>query len=202
MSDEIWTAIIQSSPALLTLAVALVLLIRFHEPLVEKLKTASRVSIAGFELESAGAALSHARERSIPSLVARSLVRRTKEMADELGGLRVLWVDDHPARNRFERRYFRAAGITVVNALSTSAGLAELRTDDYDIVITNFRRGESPTAGLELREQAQRDGYDVPFVGYIGAVDPSLSVPSGFAAVTDQPDTLVTAVLDLADARL
>ncbi|MEU2200314.1 response regulator [Isoptericola sp. NPDC019482] len=202
MSDDIWVAIIETSPLWLTIVAIVFLVLHFRQPLTEKLLSANRLAIGGFELESAGAALTTARaDAPVPGLVARALVRRTKERADDLVGLRILWVDDHPSGNRHERRYFRAAGITVVNALDTESALRELRTDDYDIVITDFRRGNDPAAGPELATRARGEGYDQPFVAYLGHVEPGRAAPQEFLRITDRPDDLVTAVLDVADSR-
>ncbi|GAA1735237.1 hypothetical protein GCM10009809_33000 [Isoptericola hypogeus] len=60
-----------------------------------KLLSANRLASGGFELESAGAALTTARAYApVPGLVARALVRHAKERADDLIGLRTLWVED------------------------------------------------------------------------------------------------------------
>jgi CheY-like chemotaxis protein len=111
----------------------------------------------------------------------------------------VLWVDDMPSNNTTERRFLRAAGVTVVNAVSTADALAELARDDFDIVITDQRRPESPQAGTELARQVTKDYPGIIVIGYVSVQPPT--TPDGFLGVTTRPGTLLQLVLDAARQR-
>ncbi|WP_278235860.1 hypothetical protein [Isoptericola sp. AK164] len=202
MSNDIWVALIEVAPLLLAIGAGVLLVLLFRKVLEEKLLKANKVVIGSFALESAGEALETARpDAPVPDLVAEALVQRTKKLSGSLVSLRILWVDDRPLGNQHERRYFRAAGITVVNAVDTESAMRELRRDDYDIVVTDFARESGPDDGILFANQARREGFDQPFVAYIGRVDPTKPDPRGFYKVTDRPDDLVSAVLELAEAR-
>ena len=57
---------------------------------------------------------------------------------------RVLWVDDKPANNEWERKLLRPHGIVFDNVVSTSEAVQQLANESYDLVITDLgRRGSS-----------------------------------------------------------
>ncbi len=159
----------------------------------------TKVSAGGMVLEFAARELRDSKDRPVSALVSDRLRSRADRLAGRTEGMRVLWVDDTPLGNSAERGFLRAAGVTVVNAMSTQAGLAALDTDDWDLVITNFRRDDDPREGILFQERAEARGHGQPFVGYVGSA--RRPYPSGFAAVVDRPEDLIDHVLDVADRR-
>lgn len=87
----------------------------------------------------------------------------------------VLWVDDHPENNVYERQAIERKGVLVHLARSTAEGLEAARaaTNPYDVVITDMGREEDGRsvgdAGLELLRQLRAGGFDVPVVVYASA---------------------------------
>jgi CheY-like chemotaxis protein len=69
---------------------------------------------------------------------------------------RVLWIDDRPANNEYERKWLRGYGLVFDNVVSTDEALEQLANDTYDLVITDLgRRGSSDrssTAGAAFLE--------------------------------------------------
>jgi hypothetical protein len=63
--------------------------------------------------------------------------------AQPRGSARVLWVDDNPSNNEYERSLLRADGIVFDNVVSTAEAIAQLRTSTYDLVITDLGRNWS-----------------------------------------------------------
>lgn len=63
---------------------------------------------------------------------------------------RLLWVDDHPSNNSYERRAFERIGVGVKEVTSTADALRELVTDawTYDVIVTDLRRGTRPAMRL------------------------------------------------------
>jgi hypothetical protein len=49
---------------------------------------------------------------------------------------RVLWVDDRPSNNEFERKNLRPHGIVFENVVSTAEAVEQLANEHYDLVIT------------------------------------------------------------------
>ena len=56
---------------------------------------------------------------------------------------RVLWVDDRPANNEYERQVLRPHGLVFDNVVSTSEAIEQLMNERYDLVITDLGRRTS-----------------------------------------------------------
>jgi CheY-like chemotaxis protein len=65
---------------------------------------------------------------------------RFKRIAKQVMGANVLWVDDTPLNNLYERRAMSAYGLRIDTARSTKEALEALRAANYDVVITNMGR--------------------------------------------------------------
>lgn len=79
----------------------------------------------------------------------------------------ILWVDDEPSNNVYERKAFRALGFRVWNARSTEDALQFINDDNQvDVVISDISRPEGPMAGYDLLESLRRLGVDAPFIIY------------------------------------
>lgn len=69
---------------------------------------------------------------------------------------RVLWVDDRPSNNEFERKTLRPHGIVFDNVVSTAEAVEQLAHESYDLVITDLGRSHSSdrsqTAGASFLE--------------------------------------------------
>lgn len=199
MTTEVWVALIGASAALLAVGLIVVIVIANWRAIGGLMERTTKLGVGGLVLEFAARELRDSKERPTTAIVSERLRSRAQRLADRTTGMRVLWVDDKPLGNAAERGFLRAAGMTVVNAVSTQAGLAELDSDDWDLVITNFTRGDEPREGILFQQQAEATGHSQPFLGYVGhALRP---FPSGFVAVVDQPEDLINHVLDIADRR-
>ena len=85
---------------------------------------------------------------------------------------RVLWVDDRPANNEFERKLLRPHGIVFDSVVSTAEAIEQLVNESYDLVITDLgRKGSSDrsaSAGAAFLDQPViRDGGP-PVIVYAG----------------------------------
>jgi len=85
---------------------------------------------------------------------------------------RVLWVDDHPSNNEYERQLLRRHGIVFDNVVSTKEAIEQLVNESYDLVITDLGRSASSDrsndAGANfLDEPAVRTGGP-PVIVYAG----------------------------------
>lgn len=203
MSDVVLAAVIATVPSLATVVVVVVVLVYNRARLSVVLDRMNRVSIVGvLDLELAAESLVQARTNSVLSETdARRVVRRAARAAQSVAGFRVLWVDDEPRGNDYERQFLRSIGVVVQTALTTNEALAHLDRDDFDLVITDIAREESVTAGLELvQTYLPASGHDdVPVVGYV--LEARATTPPGFRAVVDRPDELIHQVLDVAERR-
>lgn len=82
----------------------------------------------------------------------------------------VLWVDDRPNNNTYERSALEALGICFAISTSTDDALARLRTGRYDLVISDMRRPPDPQAGYTLLRKIREDlRLSVPYLIYAGS---------------------------------
>jgi CheY-like chemotaxis protein len=85
---------------------------------------------------------------------------------------RVLWVDDRPANNEWERKLLRPHGIVFDNVVSTEEALDQLARESYDLVITDLGRegssDASATAGAAFLEQPVLRQGGPPVIVYAG----------------------------------
>jgi len=81
----------------------------------------------------------------------------------------VLWVDDIPENNSYERRAFETTGLRFTLALSTSEALSFLSKNRYAAIISDMKRKEGSREGYVLLDEIRRKGDQTPFFIYSGA---------------------------------
>jgi CheY-like chemotaxis protein len=81
----------------------------------------------------------------------------------------VLWVDDRPENNTYERRAFEAIGLKFTLALSTDEALNIMRHQRFAAVISDMGRKEGPREGYALLDTMRRNGDSTPLYIYAGS---------------------------------
>lgn len=84
----------------------------------------------------------------------------------------VLWVDDRPDNNIFERQSLEALGISFVLATSTEEGLERAARQRFDVIISDMARPPDARAGYTLLDQLRAAGDRTPFVIYANSNAP------------------------------
>ena len=115
---------------------------------------------------------------------------------------RVLWVDDRPANNEFERKLLRPHGIVFDSVVSTAEAIEQLVNETYDLVITDLGRqgssDRSASAGAAFLDQPViRDGGP-PVIVYAGTwalAQRAELVRRGAVDVMANRDALIESVL-------
>jgi CheY-like chemotaxis protein len=133
-----------------------------------------------------------------PSLLAGlpSAQKRASVVQPLIRGRRVLWVDDQPSNNFYERMALAEMGLNVDVALSSEEGL---RTATYlppDVIVSDMERSGQPEAGMEFLHAVRAHGIRSPVIFYIGDVNEARGVPVSAFAITDRPDSVLHLVLD------
>ena len=128
-------------------------------------------------------------------------LRRAGLVAPILRHARILWVDDNPENNAHEREALLTLGTVTDIATSTGAGMAALRTNVYDLVISDMRRGSAPDEGLVLLEKMRKIGFPQRVVFYVGTADPEKGRPAGSFGITDRPDELLHLIMDILERQ-
>jgi CheY-like chemotaxis protein len=122
----------------------------------------------------------------------------TQKAAESARGRRVLWVDDRPWNQHFEREAFRTLGFSFVLARSTEEALKEIEHQKFDVIISNMGRPPDQRAGYTLLERLRAMGNKTPFIIYT-AIDArehdAESRRFGAIGATDRPEELMQLVL-------
>jgi len=130
---------------------------------------------------------------------ARAVVRiATPQMIHRAEKATVLWVDDRPRNNIYERQALEALGITFVLATSTEEALKELSRGSFNVIISDRGRPPDPRAGYTLLDKIRSEGNQTPFIIYAGSRAPEHVVESrrhGAYGCTNRPDELFELVL-------
>jgi CheY-like chemotaxis protein len=86
---------------------------------------------------------------------------------------RLLWVDDRPENNVYERQAFEAVGVVCSLALSTTEALDLLSKKRYAAIISDMGRREGPREGYVLLDAIRQKGDKTPFFIYAGSNEPA-----------------------------
>ena len=112
---------------------------------------------------------------------------------------RILWVDDRPENNVYERKAFESQGIEFSLALSTNEALEILKTDKYAAIISDMGRKEGPQEGYILLEKIRKSGDQTPFFVYAGSNAPEhkmMALERGAQGSTNRPQELYEMVMN------
>lgn len=112
----------------------------------------------------------------------------------------ILWVDDNPDNNLYERYLFEASGIAVTSAQSTNEAMNLLNSHRYSAIISDMQRAEGGEAGIELLQKIRNMNNNTPFFIYTGNKTPQKeekTKENGGQGCTDSPEELYRMVLSL-----
>jgi CheY-like chemotaxis protein len=192
-------------------AVVVFALVRFGSGIREFIATMGEFSLkaAGLDVSAkrkqveAAAALGAAIQERTPSDATASDARiaakiATPQMIRRAERATVLWVDDRPRNNSYERQALEAVGITFVLATSTDEALKELRRRFFNVIISDMGRPPDAQAGYTLLDRLRAEGNQTPFIIYAGSralEHVAESRRHGADGCTNRPDELFEMVL-------
>ena len=81
---------------------------------------------------------------------------------------KILWVDNRPENNLFERRAFESMGLEITLALSTNEALPALSARKFAAIISDISRKEGPREGYVLLEELRKIDKTTPYFIYTG----------------------------------
>ena len=90
------------------------------------------------------------------------------ELADDWRK-KILWVDDRPSNNVFERQAMETMGLEFTLALSTKEALDILANSKFAAIISDMGRVEGPREGYVLLEAVRAADKTTPFFIYAGS---------------------------------
>lgn len=137
-------------------------------------------------------------------------VEKTREIADvvsrnvrpqrirRLSEASLLWVDDIPDNNRYERKALEALGLRFTISTSTDEALEKLRMKKYDAIISDMGRPPDMQAGYTLLKATRDQGDTTPFIIYASSDLPEHKAEArrrGAFGNTNDPQELFELVL-------
>ncbi len=131
-------------------------------------------------------------------VVDKSVNRRVVRQA---ANANILWVDDHPDHNTFERRSLETFGVSFALARSTDEALQQLRSRSFDVVISDMGRPPDFHAGITLINEMTSLGIRIPTIIYAsrralaGAPQEELKKAFGFTTRANELFSMVLAAL-------
>lgn len=174
-------------------AVVLYILIRFGQDLREFFSSLAELSLkgAGFEASlkrkqaevvaalSAAAASKPDEDKTRESVAKEAMIAAdvvaevvTPRLIKRANRSTILWVDDHPNNNSYERQALEALGVSFVLATSTDEALRKVSRQRFNAIISDMGRPPDPQAGYTLLDQLRSSGDQTPFVIYAGSRHP------------------------------
>jgi CheY-like chemotaxis protein len=104
----------------------------------------------------------------------RATVQRafSPEIADQLIGKSILWVDDNPQNNTLAVRALTKLQLEIEQVTSTSLGLEAMQRRHFDLVISDMGRGDNMRAGYDLLAAIREQGNRLPFLIFAGTDTP------------------------------
>jgi CheY-like chemotaxis protein len=114
-----------------------------------------------------------------------------------LQGRLVLWVDDRPDNNRYERQALEALGVRFALSTSTDDALDQIHRRPFDLIISDMGRPPDSRAGYTLLDKLRSDGNRTPFIIYAGSRAPDLVQEArrrGALGSTNSPQELIRIV--------
>jgi len=84
----------------------------------------------------------------------------------------ILWVDDQPDNNIYERQAFEGIGLRFTLALSTSEAVNNLAQEKFAAIISDMGRREGPREGYVLLDRLRREGDHTPLIFYAASNAP------------------------------
>ena len=123
----------------------------------------------------------------------------TPKASRQLAGAMVLWVDDRPENNVYERQALEQLGIRFTLSTSTEDALEKLQYGNYNVIISDMGRPPDMQAGYILLEEIRKRGVTTPFIIYAGSRSPEHTAETrrrGGLGNTNMPYELFEMVVD------
>jgi CheY-like chemotaxis protein/cytochrome c oxidase subunit IV len=84
----------------------------------------------------------------------------------------ILWVDDRPDNNIYERKAFAAVGVEFTLSLNTADALEQLSHKKFEAIISDMGRREGPREGYALLDAVRARGDETPLFFYAASRAP------------------------------
>lgn len=94
---------------------------------------------------------------------------RGAEFKKNSGKKEILWVDDRPENNVYERNTLEQYGLVFTLALSTQQALHCMKHNEFALIISDMGRKEGKYEGYVLLDEIRKTNKEIPFIFYAGS---------------------------------
>src|SRR6266446_7249188 len=94
---------------------------------------------------------------------------RRKAGISRLKGAIILWVDDNPDNNIYQRQALVELGARLLLASDTHAALKQLQTHHVDVIISDFERADDPRGAYTLLSEVRKRTNPPRFIIFSGS---------------------------------
>ena len=111
----------------------------------------------------------------------------------------ILWVDDSPENNVYERNVLEQYGLDFTLALSTQQALDFMQHNKFALIISDMRRKEGEDEGYVLLDNIRKNNKEIPFIVYAGSSKEEYKneiLKRGGQDYTNTPRELIDAVIN------
>lgn len=132
----------------------------------------------------------------------QDVARNASELS--LNAVKILWVDDSPQNQEYERRALSALGIQFVLAKSTREAIPLLVAQQFGVVISDFRRPDDERGGYTLLKELKKIPNPPPLIIYSGSTSPEFEAEAkklGAFGETNQPQRLFSLAIEAIATR-
>ena len=108
-------------------------------------------------------------------------------------GANVLWVDDNPDGQRYEREALSKMGFRFTLAKSTDEAMEKYSRGRFDLVITDFSRRDASDGGYQTLDAVKQRNPGVPVIIYSSSSNPDFvkaAIERGAVGETNRPAEL------------
>lgn len=126
-----------------------------------------------------------------------SIIRGT-EFKKKNGKKEILWVDDRPENNVYERNTLEKYGLVFTLALSTQQALRYMEYNQFALVISDMGRKEGKQEGYVLLYEIRKKDKKIPFIIYAGSKKKehiNETLKRGGQGCTNSPSELIDLVI-------
>lgn len=123
---------------------------------------------------------------------------RGAEFKKNSGKKEILWVDDRPENNVYERNTLEQYGLIFTLALSTQQALHCMKHKDFALIISDMGRKEGKHEGYVLLDAIRKNDKKIPFIIYAGSKKQehkNETLKRGGQGCTNSPGELIDLVI-------
>ena len=99
---------------------------------------------------------------AISAVASQAVIRNYNSVEKKM----ILWIDDNPDNNIYERQAFQKVGYQIFLAKNSNEALTIIDNEAISVIISDFKRDDDAESGYNLLDKIRKNGIKVPFFFY------------------------------------